>query len=117
MFKKFFSAGGLEERKEQLEMAGAIWDAYQDEKIALIEAGTGTGKSFAYLVPAILWAVKHKQRTVISTHTIALQEQLIQKDIPQALKILDVDIKATLVKGMGNYACLKKLKKGVLSLT
>ncbi len=74
----------------------------------LIEAGTGTGKSLAYLVPAIFWALKHQEKTVITTHTIALQEQLLHKDIPFLLKTMDVELKACLVKGMSNYLCLRK---------
>ena len=112
-----FSTSGLlsrylkdyEMREEQRQMSLQILKAYQQEKIALIEAGTGVGKSWAYLVPAIYWAVAHGEQTVISTHTIPLQEQLTEKDIPFLLKALNVDIKAVLVKGMGNYLCLKKL--------
>jgi ATP-dependent DNA helicase DinG len=100
-----------EERVEQKKMSQQIFDAYSEDQIALIEAGTGIGKSVAYLVPAIIWALKHKEKTVISTHTIALQEQLLQKDIPFLLHIMDADLKAVLVKGMSNYLCLRKLKE------
>ena len=65
----------------------------------------------AYLVPAIFWALKHKEKTVIATHTIALQEQLIHKDIPFLLEIMGEELKCTLVKGMGNYLCLRKLSE------
>ncbi len=92
-------------------MAQNILDAYTDEKITLIEAGTGTGKSLSYLVPAAYWALKHQEKTVIATHTIALQEQLIHKDIPFLLKAMDIEIKACLVKGMSNYLCLRKLSE------
>lgn len=102
---------GFEPRKEQQEMMKNIIEAYNEDKIALIEAGTGTGKSFAYLIPAILWATQEKERTVISTHTIALQEQLLFKDIPLLSKALGIDIKAVLIKGMGNYICLRKLEE------
>lgn len=102
---------GFEPRAPQHSMMNDVIAAYNDNGITLIEAGTGTGKSLAYLLPAILWALEHKQRTLISTHTIALQEQLIQKDIPQIINALNVDIKAVLVKGMGNYLCLRKLKE------
>ena len=104
-------SSGYEERPQQKEMASHILNTYQEKKIALIEAGTGTGKSFAYLVPAVIWALKHKQKTVISTHTIALQEQLLKKDIPFLLKAINKDIKVCLVKGMKNYLCLRKLKE------
>jgi ATP-dependent DNA helicase DinG len=99
----------FEERTQQKEMAVQVFDAYTKEEIALIEAGTGIGKSLAYLVPAMLWAVKHKEKTVISTHTIALQEQLTEKDIPVLLKALGIELKAVLLKGMSNYLCLRKL--------
>lgn len=102
---------GFECREQQKQMLLAILKAYNQNEIALIEAGTGTGKSMAYLIPAILWALKFQQRTVISTHTITLQEQLIHKDIPLLTKALGVDIKAVLVKGIGNYVCLRKLKE------
>ncbi|MBA3603498.1 MAG: DEAD/DEAH box helicase family protein [Parachlamydiaceae bacterium] len=102
---------GFEPRKSQQIMMSHVIEAYNDNGIALIEAGTGTGKSLAYLLPAIIWALEHKQRTVVSTHTIALQEQLIQKDIPQIINALNVDIKAVLVKGMSNNLCLRKFQE------
>jgi len=100
---------GYEPREQQQKMMHNIIDAYNEDNIALIEAGTGTGKSFAYLIPAILWAAQQKERTVISTGTIALQEQLLHKDIPFILKALNIELKAVLVKGMSNYLCLRKL--------
>ncbi len=96
-------------RPQQVEMLNKVIDAYNEDQVALIEAGTGTGKSLAYLIPAIFWALQKKERTVIATHTIALQEQLLKKDIPLITKILDVNIKTTLVKGISNYVCLRKL--------
>lgn len=99
----------FETREEQKEMMRDIIDAYNDDKVALIEAGTGTGKSIAYLIPAIFWSLQSKERTLISTNTITLQEQLLHKDIPLLAEALNVDIKAVLVKGMGNYVCLRKL--------
>ncbi len=101
----------FEERIGQKEMAEKILEAYENDAIALIEAGTGTGKSLAYLVPAVYWALKHQEKTVITTNTIALQEQLLHKDIPFLLKTMDIEIKACLVKGMGNYLCLRKLQE------
>src|SRR5712675_2086381 len=71
-----------EHRPQQLEMADAVSRAFEEGKHLLVEAGTGVGKSFAYLLPAIEFAVKKKKRVVISTHTISLQEQLVEKDIP-----------------------------------
>jgi ATP-dependent DNA helicase DinG len=105
------SLKNFEERIGQKEMAQKILEAYEEDGIALIEAGTGTGKSLAYLVPAVYWALKHQEKTVITTNTIALQEQLIHKDIPFLLKTMDVELKACLVKGMGNYLCLRKLQE------
>ncbi|NDD58811.1 MAG: ATP-dependent DNA helicase DinG [Chlamydiae bacterium] len=96
-------------REEQRQMSLQILEAYEKEGVALIEAGTGVGKSWAYLVPAIFWAVKHGEQTVISTHTIPLQEQLTEKDIPFLLNTLRADVQAILVKGMGNYLCMKKI--------
>lgn len=90
-------------------MLSDVVSAYENERIALIEAGTGTGKSLAYLLPAILWAKDCGEPTVISTHTIALQQQLMEKDIPFLLDALGVTLKAVLVKGMSNYVCIRKL--------
>ncbi|MDH3975833.1 MAG: helicase [Deltaproteobacteria bacterium] len=102
------SLKAYEERSEQLDMASVVTSAFNDERIALIEAGTGIGKSMAYLVPSILWAVENRERIVISTNTINLQEQLIEKDIPLLQKSIDHDFKAVLIKGRGNYACKRK---------
>ena len=107
---------GYEPRTQQLAMMGKIIEAYNRSEIALIEAGTGTGKSLAYLIPAILWNRQTGERTVISTNTINLQEQLIQKDIPLIAKALNIDFKAVLVKGMGNYVCLRKLAESKMEL-
>lgn len=101
---------GFEPRVQQQQMMGNVIDAYNHDQIALIEAGTGTGKSLAYLIPAMIWAARHNERTVISTHTISLQEQLIHKDIPQLLDVLNLQLKIVLVKGMNNYICLRKLE-------
>lgn len=99
-----------EERIEQKGMLCDVLEAYNSSKIALIEAGTGTGKSWAYLIPALLWAHKNREITVISTNTIALQEQLMMKDIPKLLEALDIPLKVVLAKGMNNYLCLRKLE-------
>ncbi|MDW7681882.1 MAG: DEAD/DEAH box helicase, partial [bacterium] len=95
-----------EHRPQQVEMIKQIAVAFNDKKIAIIEAGTGVGKSLAYLIPAIYWSVQNKQRVVVSTRTINLQQQLIQKDIPFLKRILDIDFQAELVKGRSNYVCL-----------
>lgn len=107
---------GYEARPQQQEMLRCIVDAYNGEKIALVEAGTGTGKSLAYLIPAILWSRTSGERTVISTNTINLQEQLISKDIPLLCQALNIEIKAVLVKGMRNYVCLRKLEEAHLEI-
>lgn len=90
-------------------MLKVIIEAYNNQNFALIEAGTGIWKSLAYLLPAIFSAHENGERTVISTHTITLQEQLLQKDIPFITDTLNFDLEAILVKGMGNYLCLRKL--------
>lgn len=102
---------GYEIRHQQKEMALKVMEAYDEGLIVLAEAATGVGKSWAYLTPALLWAAARKGPTVISTHTIALQEQLIKKDIPFLLKVLGVDLQATLVKGMSNYFCFRKYEE------
>lgn len=101
----------FEERDEQLKILDALVTAFNENGIALIEAGTGTGKSLAYLVPSFLAASIWKERVVISTHTIALQEQIISKDLPLIKKSLGIDLKTALVKGMNNYVCLRKLEE------
>jgi ATP-dependent DNA helicase DinG len=101
---------GYEYRAEQARMAFAVAESFNDDRVAVIEAGTGTGKSLAYLIPAILWAVRNKERVVISTNTINLQEQLTKKDIPFLQKQAGLEFRAVLVKGRGNYLCLRKLE-------
>ena len=100
---------GFEARREQLRMLAAICHAFNDSKLALIEAGTGTGKSLAYLLPALSWAVRNKQRVVVSTNTINLQEQLLNKDLPLLERSLPFKFKAVLMKGRQNYVCLNKV--------
>jgi ATP-dependent DNA helicase DinG len=96
-------------REQQIEMALLVEEALQQERHALVEAGTGTGKSFAYLVPLAFSLEGGK--AVVSTGTIALQEQLIHKDIPFLEQALDVDLRAILAKGRGNYLCLLRLRE------
>ncbi len=101
-----------ERRGEQLEMARAVGAAFTDHEHLLVEAGTGVGKSFAYLVPAILQAA-NKRRVVISTYTIALQEQLISKDLPFLAGVLPMKFSAVLGKGRNNYLCFRRLSLAV----
>lgn len=105
---------GYEHREEQTRMAFAVAEAFNEDRVAVIEAGTGTGKSLAYLLPSLLWAVRNRERVVISTNTINLQEQLTKKDIPFLRKYCGHDFRAVLVKGRGNYLCRRKLE-GVAS--
>lgn len=101
---------GFEVRPQQIEMAAAAARALETGRHLAVEAGTGVGKTFAYLLPAIDYVVREKKRIVISTHTIALQEQLIHKDIPFLREALGVPFKAELVKGRQNYLSLRRLK-------
>lgn len=100
---------GFEKRDGQKSMYQDVLNAFQTDQTYLIEAGTGTGKSMAYLIPALLWTAQNKGSVIVATNTIALQEQLLQKDIPFLLNTLELDVKAVLVKGMHNYVCLRKL--------
>lgn len=100
---------GYEFRPQQFEMARSILDAFSAPHHLLVEAGTGTGKSIAYLVPAVLWAAKQGARVVISTNTLNLQDQLISKDIPALQSALDIDFRAAVIKGRANYLCPRRL--------
>ena len=99
-----------ESRPQQIEMASEVQSTLQDRGRLLIEAGTGVGKSFAYLIPAIARAVDHGERVVICTNTISLQEQLIEKDIPLLNAVIPEEFSSVLVKGRGNYVSLRRLK-------
>lgn len=98
-----------EMRTQQIDMAEAVTDAFNKPHHAMIEAGTGTGKSYAYLVPAILWATKNQSRVVVSTNTINLQDQLMANDIPTLRQALGVDFRASVLKGRSNYICPHQL--------
>src|SRR5206468_7609671 len=104
----------FEDRPGQRDMAAYIADVYNDGGIALLEAGTGVGKSFAYLVPAIEWARLNGERTVVSTNTINLQEQLVGKDLPILSRAFSTGERAVtfaLLKGWRNYLCLSRLEQ------
>ncbi len=97
-----------EPRPSQCRMSADVARILEEGSIGILEAGTGTGKSLAYLVPAILWATRAKRRVVICTRTINLQEQHLQQDLPLVREILGDTFKAVLIKGRGNYICLRK---------
>ena len=107
------SADGFayESRPQQLQMATAVADALEDSSALLAEAGTGVGKSLAYLIPLLLHAKRGNRRVMVSTHTISLQEQLLGKDLPLLRDRLGWDFRAVLVKGRANYLCLRRLAR------
>jgi ATP-dependent DNA helicase DinG len=107
-FSKFFKH--YEQRPEQVEMLRAVTDALSRGKHLMVEAGTGVGKSFAYLIPAALWGLQNSTRVVISTNTINLQDQLIKKDIPDLQEALDIEIFASVLKGRNNYLCPRRME-------
>ncbi|MEM8669543.1 MAG: helicase C-terminal domain-containing protein [Planctomycetota bacterium] len=121
-----------ESREQQLQMAREVDQALWDRKHLIAEAGTGTGKSFAYLVPAILFATADQsdlgsdldddqetrpRRVVISTHTISLQEQLVAKDIPLLNSVIPLEFSAVLVKGRGNYLSIRRMERAISKAT
>lgn len=100
-----------EPRQQQIDMAQAVQNAIKHGHHLMVEAGTGVGKSFAYLIPAILSAAMGKEnRVVISTHTISLQEQIVQKDVPFLQKVMPEKFSACLVKGRSNYISIRRLR-------
>src|SRR5436853_618575 len=100
-----------EARPQQLAMAKAVAEAIDEPHHLMAEAGTGVGKSFAYLVPAIQAALADpKCKVIISTHTISLQEQLIRKDIPFLQSVMPDEFRAVLVKGRSNYLSKRRLR-------
>ncbi len=119
LIQKVFGADGLvaqfhenyEYREGQIKMAEAIGRTFQEKKHLIVEAGTGTGKTLAYLIPAIAESIRTKKRIIISTGTKNLQEQLMEKDIPFLQKILPKKFSASYMKGRSNYACIYRLHK------
>jgi len=116
--EEIFSPAGLlsksrnfEYRPQQQQMAVAVARALEAGENLIVEAGTGVGKSLAYLIPSILFAVARRKKAIISTHTINLQEQLIQKDLPMLAQILQVKFQFTMLKGRHNYLCTRRLAK------
>ena len=115
-----FSPGGLlsaannyEFRPQQLLMAQRVAATLTQRGHLVVEAGTGTGKSLAYLVPSVLAAVEDGRKAIVSTHTINLQEQLLYKDLPLVAKLLPVEFDAALLKGRQNYLCPRRLHKAL----
>ena len=107
-----------EDRPSQREMAAEVARLYNDGGVGLLEAGTGVGKSLGYLVPALRWASANKERTVVSTNTINLQEQLVGKDLPfLAGALTDQKVRFALLKGWRNYVCLYRLEQARASGT
>src|SRR6195256_6447484 len=106
-------AKNFEYRPQQQEMAVAVARALEEERHLVVEAGTGVGKSIAYLVPAVLFAIEQSKKAIVSTHTINLQEQLLHKDIPILKKILPVEFEAALMKGRQNYLCPRRLERAL----
>ncbi|WP_022930773.1 ATP-dependent DNA helicase [Treponema bryantii] len=103
----------FEERPVQVELLQNIVHAFNENKIAVFEAGTGVGKSYSYLIPSVLWALINHERVIISTGTINLQQQLCEKDIPAVEKIVGKKFKYVLMKGRQNYICLRRLNDAV----
>ncbi len=103
----------FEYRPEQQDMAGEVAAALNEERHLVVEAGTGVGKSLAYLIPAVLWAHEQKKKAVISTYTINLQEQLVNKDIPIVRKLLGIEFDAMLWKGRQNFVCPARLERAI----
>src|SRR5205814_57249 len=120
--RTIFSENGLlskaqnfEFRPQQQEMAVAVARALEEDRHLIVEAGTGVGKSLAYLVPAILFGLGQHKKAIVSTHTIKLQEQLVQKDIPILKKVLPIEFEAALMKGRQNYVCGRRLERALQS--
>ena len=108
---------GFEVRPAQVEMLRHVAGAFNDASILAVEAGTGVGKSFGYLIPALSWAAQNEERVVVSTATINLQQQLVEKDIPTVQRLLGSEVPVALVKGRGNYLCRKRLEESLEEAT
>lgn len=107
-FSRYFQS--YEQRPEQVAMLRAVTNALSFNGHLLVEAGTGVGKSFAYLVPAAYFAIQNQTRVVVSTNTINLQDQLIEKDIPSVRAALNLDLRAAVLKGRSNYLCPRRFE-------
>lgn len=109
----FSKSSAFEYREQQQRMAMEVARALVDGGNLMAEAGTGVGKSFAYLVPAILFAVRRKKKAIICTNTINLQEQLFEKDLPILKQVLPLEFSFSMLKGRGNYLCTRRLDKAM----
>lgn len=120
--EELFAPGGAlssvdpdyEHRPQQSQMAAAVWAAFEGETHLVVEAGTGVGKSLGYLLPGALWAASRGLRLIVSTHTRALQEQLMEKELPVAaavLKILGFPLRYAMLMGADNYLCVQRLSQ------
>ena len=107
-FSQYFES--FEQRPEQVAMMRAVSDALSFGSHLMVEAGTGVGKSFAYLVPAALFAKQNNTRVIVSTNTINLQDQLVQRDLPNLSQALDLDFRFSILKGRSNYLCPRRLE-------
>jgi ATP-dependent DNA helicase DinG len=106
-FSHYFE--NYEQRPQQIDMLRSIGRAFNNGQHLMVEAGTGTGKSFAYLIPAAMWGMQNGMRVVISTNTINLQDQLIKKDIPDLCAAFNLDLHVAVLKGRSNYLCPRRL--------
>ena len=107
----------FESRPSQVALAQLFARGFNEEGVVMAEAGTGVGKSFAYLVPSLLWASRNKERVVVSTATINLQQQLFENDIPLVQRALGTSVRAALVKGRRNYLCPHRLADELKDVT
>ena len=111
----------FEHRPEQEQMAFYCAQAYASDMSLLAEAGTGVGKSLAYLIPGIIAAVRFNRQLIVATHTIALQQQIVEKDLPRAAMMFSnidslndcAEFKSALLLGRGNYLCSHRLKRAI----
>ncbi|WP_284640158.1 ATP-dependent DNA helicase DinG [Paenibacillus silviterrae] len=110
------SFGAYEERESQVQMLNNVESAFQKEQHLMIEAGTGTGKSLGYLIPSLYYGLKNEKKVVVSTHTINLQEQLRERDIPLLKELFPVPFKAGILKGRSHYLCSRKFEAKVNTL-
>ncbi|GGH72048.1 ATP-dependent helicase DinG [Saccharibacillus endophyticus] len=104
---------GYEERESQNMMFGKVQEAFGSDKHLLIEAGTGTGKSLGYLIPSIYESVRNDRKVMISTHTINLQEQLRERDVPLLTRVVPFEFRASVFKGRQHYLCMRKLEQKI----